>query len=225
MTNVHLAAQPVARLGLRERKKQRTRHTIIEVATKLFAERGYTETTLAQIADAAEIAPSTFFNYFPSKVDIVFALVGAITESARERIVVRPEGERAADAIVSWIKNDLAEVEQPYTEALRLIPRIIESDPELRAEDRLRLALLEDVFAEAFASERGEEPDGMHARVLAVIALRAIIDVWNAWYRQHSADATFDLGELLVLKADYVEQALEAGHAAVALLPAPPDDL
>ena len=61
------------RPGLRERKKQRTRRTIVDVATRLFAEQGYDATTLVQIADEAEIAPSTFFNYFPAKVDIVFA--------------------------------------------------------------------------------------------------------------------------------------------------------
>ena len=76
-------------LGLRERKKKRTRHTIIDVATRLFAAQGYHETTLAQIAEVAEIAPSTFFNYFPSKVDIVFGLTDAMIDSARDRIVER----------------------------------------------------------------------------------------------------------------------------------------
>ena len=82
-----------------------------------------------QIADEAEIAPSTFFNYFPAKVDIVFALFDAVIESARERILDRPDDEDAKHAVLAWVEEDLHEVEAPYSEALRQIPRIVASVP------------------------------------------------------------------------------------------------
>src|SRR5438874_10103436 len=66
--------------GLRERKKQRTRLRIVDVATRLFSEQGYQQTTLAQIAEEAEVALSTFFNYFPTKPDIVFCLFDSVIE-------------------------------------------------------------------------------------------------------------------------------------------------
>jgi AcrR family transcriptional regulator len=210
-------------LGLRERKKRRTRQSIIDVALKLFAEQGYAETTLSEIAEAAEVSTSTFFNYFPAKDAIVFELTDQLATSARRRVAERPEDEPTAHAIVSWITEDLAEIERPYTEVLRLIPAIVESHPDLIEGQRLRLNRVEDAFAEGFAREFGEPTHGMRSRVLSVIALQGIIDAWDAWYRHHFADPDFDLGALLALKADYVSRALEAGLIAVAALPDPPD--
>jgi len=66
--------------GLRERKKQRTQETIVTVALELFAERGYQQTTVAEIAEAAEVSKGTVFAYFPSKEDIVFADTAPVCE-------------------------------------------------------------------------------------------------------------------------------------------------
>ncbi|TDB98478.1 TetR family transcriptional regulator [Nonomuraea longispora] len=57
--------------GLRERKKARTKETILREAFRLFRERGYNATTIDQIAEAAEVSPATFFRYFPTKEDLV----------------------------------------------------------------------------------------------------------------------------------------------------------
>ena len=57
--------------GLRERKKQKTRWSIQEHALRLFEKQGYEQTTVDQIAAAAEISPSTFFRYFKTKEDVV----------------------------------------------------------------------------------------------------------------------------------------------------------
>jgi AcrR family transcriptional regulator len=63
--------QAPAKVGLRERKKARTRAAIREHAMRLFHEQGYGETTVEQIAEAAEVAQSTVFRYFPTKEDLV----------------------------------------------------------------------------------------------------------------------------------------------------------
>jgi AcrR family transcriptional regulator len=211
------------KVGLRERKKQRTRQAIVDVGTDLFVRQGYQQTTLAQIAEAADVSQSTFFNYFATKVDVVFCLFDAVIESARRRIAERPEGEPAIHAIAAWLTEELESVEQPYAGAIRRFPAIISSAPELLAEERLRQARLEDVLAAGFARDLGESPEGVRARVLAAIALRGMLEAWAAWFEKHATDADLHLSEALEAKAEYVIAALERGLEMVQALPGPPD--
>ncbi|MGK5555116.1 TetR family transcriptional regulator [Actinomadura kijaniata] len=85
--------RPLSRQGLRERKKARTRRALAAAALRLFAERGYEETTIADIAEAAEVSPRTFFAYFPSKEDVVFAEVDDRLAEVGELLADRPPGE------------------------------------------------------------------------------------------------------------------------------------
>ena len=59
-------------LGLRERKKQRTRELIAETARRLFAARGFERVTIAEVAREADVSEQTVFNYFPTKEDLVY---------------------------------------------------------------------------------------------------------------------------------------------------------
>jgi AcrR family transcriptional regulator len=213
---------PAVKIGLRERKKLRTRQAIVEVSTRLFLEQGYQQTTLAQIADEVEVALSTFFNYFASKVDIVFCLFDAVIESAEQRLADRPDGEPAADAIVAWLSEELPRLEQPYADTIRRLPKIVASSPELQTEERLRYALLEDVLAAGFARDLGDSPNGMRPRILAVLAWHGMVEAWEAWYEKHATDPELDLEDALRVKADYVQRVLANGLEWVGSLPDPP---
>lgn len=209
-------------LGLRERKKLRTKQTIVDVSTRLFLEQGYHQTTLAQVAEESEVALSTFFNYFPTKVDLVFCFFDEVIESARARIVDRPDGEAAISAIEAWLRQVLPAVEHPYENAIRRMPEIVAATPELGAEERLRYAHLEDALAEGFARDLGESADSMHARVLAAMALHGMDEVWRAWLETHVNDAELDFDGAMKAKADYVIDLLHTGVELVRSLPAPP---
>src|SRR5579871_5414215 len=85
--------------GLRERKKQQTRETITRAALRLFAERGYDETTLADIAQAAQVAPRTIFAYFEGKEDILLCEEHNFLGALKEKLDERPPGTTTVDAI------------------------------------------------------------------------------------------------------------------------------
>lgn len=91
--------------GLRERKKQRTRATLITAAVELMYSKGYDETTVAEIAAAAEVSTRTFFAYFPSKEDILFADTKQRTEDAARRVIARLPGEGPADALLRALRE------------------------------------------------------------------------------------------------------------------------
>jgi AcrR family transcriptional regulator len=93
--------------GQRERKKQRTRDTIIKVALELFAERGYEQTTIAEIARAAEVSPRTIFAYFPSRGDIFFCDEPEMQERFSQALEHRAEGVTALDALRDIIAESL----------------------------------------------------------------------------------------------------------------------
>jgi AcrR family transcriptional regulator len=93
--------------GLRERKKQRTRREISDVATRLFIERGFDRVTLAEIADAAEVSVKTIFNHFGSKEDLYFDRADELRESFVRTVTERPEGVGVLDALHRLLRENV----------------------------------------------------------------------------------------------------------------------
>jgi AcrR family transcriptional regulator len=162
-----LEAAP-AKPGLRERKKQQTRETIVRVALELFAERGYDETTLAEIAEAADVSPRTIFSYFDSKEEILFCEESSSLEEVKAALEQRPEGTTTVDAI----RNLLADMPSPDNDA-KLRKQVINSSPSLQLKMRARVAELEPVLAASFAKDLGSEPGDIRALLIAASATAA----------------------------------------------------
>jgi AcrR family transcriptional regulator len=159
--------------GHRERKKQQTRERIIEVAYALFAERGYQATTVADIAAAADIAPRTFFSYFPSKEDVVFYFGDTYCELMQAAVEARPEGMSAIEALRQWVEQALPD-EAIESEEAKLRDRMCLEDPGLAAYSRHYLARVESVLREGIARDLGEPPDSLRPTLVAAAAAAAL---------------------------------------------------
>ncbi len=214
-----LQSQPA--MGLRERKKRRTRETIVRTALDLFARQGFDRTTLAQIADAAEVAPSTLHAYFRTKDDIVFELHDATRASMRTRITERAATETVIDAMSAWFSEVLPRIAAADSlGTLRQRAAIIQSDNALAAGRRLRFALLEDDLAPAFAAEVGESPDDLRVRLLASLAVNGLQTVWSWWLKQQNTEQV-DAGELVQLDVAYLIRLISAAEELVKTIPMP----
>jgi AcrR family transcriptional regulator len=154
--------------GLRERKKQKTRDTITKVALELFAERGYEQTTIAEIADAAEVSPRTIFAYFPSKEDILFCDLPEIQERLAQALEQRPEGVTALDTLRDFILGS------PVLGPNELIrKRIVAGEETLRRNERARQAPFEQLMIEAIAKDLNTGADDIRPRIAAAALIAA----------------------------------------------------
>jgi AcrR family transcriptional regulator len=153
------------RPGLRERKKAKTRAAIHAHALRLFAAQGYHATTVEQIADAAEVSPSTFFRYFPTKEDVVLhdeldpKLIASLTEQPAELGPIA--------AIRRSMRETFAGLSE--AEAARELQRheLARTVPELRARMLEQFAGGLAMLSDALAERLGRSPDDIEVRTLA----------------------------------------------------------
>jgi AcrR family transcriptional regulator len=158
--------------GLRERKKQRTREAIVDAALRLFDERGFEQTTIADIAEAADIAPRTFFGYFPSKEDVVFADFPEQLEALSRRLRERDEDETAIDALRAVIRDALEHAD--LTDERELCrKRVVKQSETLDAHRRALMGRMEDMLAEAVARDFGNQPGDLRPSMIASAAVAA----------------------------------------------------
>jgi AcrR family transcriptional regulator len=159
--------------GLRERKKQRTREQIIEAAMSLFAERGYHATTIAEIAEAAEVAPRTFFSYFPSKEAVVFHNVDHELDGLASALRDRLPGETAFDALRRWIDSMFDRWTDHEDEAL-LRKQLCREDEGLANFQGGVMARMHELLLGAIADDLDEPPDALRPQLVTAAAVAAL---------------------------------------------------
>ena len=190
-------------LGLRERKKLRTRATLVDVATRLCAQQGYENTTVDQIAGAAEVSPRTFSRYFPNKEAVIGALIEETSEQVAKALARQSHAITEHEALVS------AHVEV-FRAAERREPGAMSFD---RVSGFLRIVNASPMLGLASFTFR---PDGPTRATVAAVAdrmglpvdapeVRIVLDTWAVLMAAALGNPGTDVGATGVV-ADRIEE-------------------
>src|SRR5262249_25752484 len=159
-----------AELGLRERKKQRTRQLLAETARRLFSERGFEQVSIAEIAREAEVSEQTVFNYFPSKEDLVYSGLEIFEEQLLAAIRERPRGQTVIAAFGEFIlepRGFFAVQDEAAARELIAVTQMIAASPMLLAREQQIFARYTDALAKLIAEETGASAGDLRPYVVA----------------------------------------------------------
>ncbi|MFG3252567.1 TetR/AcrR family transcriptional regulator [Streptomyces sp. NPDC048172] len=197
---------PAAKLGLRERKKLQTRQAIRHTAYRLFDEQGYDATPVDQIAEEAEVSPSTVFRYFPTKEDIV--LNDEYDPMIEETLRARPTSESPVIALRETLSESLARVfDADAAETWQRI-RLIREVPALRARMSEQSAETTRMLARALA-ERADRPvDDLEVRIVTGAMLGALTEAMFSWIDDGGSKTLTDLEKLVARALNVLERGL-----------------
>jgi AcrR family transcriptional regulator len=170
-------------LGLRERKKQRTRSTLIDAAVELCEKQGFERTTVDQIAAVADVSPRTFSRYFATKDAIAFALIDDAVDLAAAELARQPAEMNHFEAlrrayVAMYTNTKTAPPGELTAERMMCTVRIIMTSSALRqaaVEFRPHAVNLE--LAERMGVEVGDHRVKLVAAVWASIVMTALADL------------------------------------------------
>lgn len=158
----------------RERKKRETHDALEAAALRLFAEKGYDETTVEEIAEEADVAVRTFFRYFQSKQHVLFGDVAHdITGRLRAALDARPMSEPPVIAVGAALKSlglNANDQERQILDRMRLLEKL----PELTGRYLQIFQDLQEVIAEFAAQRVGSVPQSLYPQLIANAAIGAV---------------------------------------------------
>ncbi|MFF1707994.1 TetR/AcrR family transcriptional regulator [Streptomyces sp. NPDC058252] len=195
------AAEP--RPGLRERKKIKTRIAIREATYRLIQEQGYDATTIEQIAEAAEVSPSTVFRYFPTKEDIV--LTDEYDPVMEEELRCRPADEPWMDSLRHAVRRAIGIGFAEEPDVSRLRTRLMVDVPAVRSRMMESMSVTGRVLCRVIAERTGKDPDDLEVRVFAMSLIGGLMEVSLYWAEGGHQD---DLADLVDRAMDVLENGL-----------------
>jgi TetR/AcrR family transcriptional regulator, regulator of mycofactocin system len=179
---------------LRQRKKDATQQAIADAAWDLFAERGYHETSINDIAERANIAPRTFFRYFPTKDAVVYPEFEEMLSQVRAAFAARPKDEPVMASLLGALETLTSSMSEATTrnQARLHLMKGIQGDA---IGEHLRKRLTDEV--EALVLEReGDSPDALLRAKLASGVIGLIMDTSREhWVQTGATEALPDVGQ------------------------------
>lgn len=166
--------------GVRQRKRALVREALVAAAFRLFHNRGFDAVSVTDVAEAAGVSRRSFFRYFPTKEDVVFAWQDGLGEEMARLAAERPEGEPPLVTLRHAVVGVVGRYKRQ--EALALAQLIVDT-PSLRQHNYEKYATLERMLAEVIATRMGVDAgQDMRPRFYAVIAagaMRVGVDAWS----------------------------------------------
>lgn len=193
----------VPQLGLRERKKIKTRTAIRDATYALIEEQGYDATTIEQIADRAEVSPSTVFRYFPTKEDIV--LTDEHDALILEELKARPKDEPWTESVRHIMHKAVRLGHDREPEITRIRAHLMVQVPTVRARMMESMSVASHMLAEGIAERTGRDVDSLEVRVYTMSVVAGLAEISRYWAENDFQD---DLADLLDRALDVLANGL-----------------
>jgi len=197
-------------LSLRERKKAKTRADLIEVSQRLFAERGYTETTLDAIAEGVDVTVQTLLRYFDSKADLALAPISTPTTELQQLLSDPARTDSALDIWRASLEMECEEVSNPttaltanYVSNRRAFLHWGDKDPVLVAMSSDLSRRAQESLAAALAIDCDARPEDLQPTLLAAVLVTGRVAIWDRWLDEPNAESP------IVDQLDLVDHGLE----------------
>jgi AcrR family transcriptional regulator len=178
-------AVPVS-VPIGERKRRAVRGELSEVALGLLTDRAFDSLTIDEIAAAAGVSRRTFFRYFTSKEDVVFAFLDQWAVRLAADIVARP----AEEDPVAAVQNSFRHLTAAYDDRALALVRLVRETPSLREQERINREHLRMAVVDALATRLGLDAErDMRPQILATIAFAPLDAAMLAWFGNRSGEA------------------------------------
>lgn len=193
MTAARTTSADLSHLGLRERKKIKTRTAIRDATYALIREQGYDATTVEQIAERAEVSPSTVFRYFPTKEDIV--LTDEYDPLLLEEIRKRPADEPWIDTLRYVMRKAVGAGLEGDSADLRLRSHLMVQVPAVRSRMLESMSVTGKLLTQAIAERTGRDPESLEVRVYTMSLIGGLAEITLYWAEHDFRDDLHDLLE------------------------------
>ena len=181
--------------GLRERKKAKTRAAIQEHAVRLFREQGYDDTTVEQIAEAAEVSPSTVFRYYPAKEDLVIS--DEYDPMLIDAIRAQPPGLSPIQVLRNALRTTFTKVSSSELTVQRERIMLVLSVPALWGASLGNLTGTLRILTDLVAAREGRTPDDTAVRTFSGAAFGVMLEVMLRWAQEPDMDTPAELDRAL----------------------------
>lgn len=190
-------------LGLRERKKIKTRMAIRSATYELIEDQGYDATTIEQIAERAEVSQSTVFRYFPTKEDIV--LTDEYDALMEEELRSRPADEPWIDSLRYVLTKAIGVTKAEEPGVIRLRSRLMLEVPAVRSRMIESMSETGRLLCRVIAERTGRDSTDLEVRVYAMSLIGGLSEISVYWAENNCED---DLGELVNRALNVLEHGL-----------------